>query len=286
MELNQADLRAFDGRSTQIDRDARDRLAYIGNYRRALSSNLARMMENAYDWEHLPFVHPGSFAEIAVIDQGAWGWRCKTALPNQAGEQLVELLVDRPNHYWATTIVGGVGAGVQIHTRASEGAGGGIEVDVGFYLPDPPADEAQGRAMVAMLSAQYNTLYDEDEALMRGRQDALDAKRDLASHAWPDAIDLGPVDRLDRAEVYSARLSSGEFAVRWHENRWIAHAAVCPHMLGPLSAGEIGQDGRVACPWHGYRFSLIDGTEQEGRCRALARPPRVINVNGHLFVKV
>jgi nitrite reductase/ring-hydroxylating ferredoxin subunit len=37
----------------------------------------------------------------------------------------------------------------------------------------------------------------------------------------------------------------------------------CTHRGGPLSEGEIA-DGCVTCPWHGSRFSLLDGSVQGG----------------------
>ena len=126
-------------------------------------------MENAHDWEHLPFVHPSSFAAIAEVQSGGWGWRCKTALPNKAGEQLIELLVDNARHYWATAVVAGPGQGTHIHTQAREHEDGGITVDVRFYLPQAPASGEQGAMILGYLQAQYATLYDEDEALMLGR---------------------------------------------------------------------------------------------------------------------
>jgi len=32
----------------------------------------------------------------------------------------------------------------------------------------------------------------------------------------------------------------------------------CPHMGASLAGGWI-EDGTVACPWHAWRFSLVDG---------------------------
>ncbi|MDN3646295.1 Rieske 2Fe-2S domain-containing protein [Pontixanthobacter aestiaquae] len=246
------------------------------------------MMENAYDWEHLPFVHPSSFAHIELIDEGEWGWRCKTTLPPAAGggEQVVELLVDRPNHYWATTVMEGTGEGVQIHTQATQKSADdprAIEVDVRFYLPQAPETEEQASMILGYLQAQYKMLYDEDEALMSARQDALD-KRKEARKAAPETADLGPETELDRGMSHPVELSSGRFVVRHHKGEWITHAAMCPHMLGPLGDADISKDGTITCPWHAYRFDLADGAEQEGRCGALPSPPVIRLVDGHLFI--
>lgn len=268
-----------------IEQSLLNDLHYLGNYVRDIPVSLGRMMENAYDWEHLPFVHPSSFASIELIDEGEWGWRCRTTLPPAAGggEQMVELLVDRPSHYWATTVLSGTGEGVQIHTQAAAKGDRQIEVDVRFYLPGAPATEEQSAIILAYLKAQYTTLYDEDAALMGARQDALDLRK-AGSGALPMQVDLGPQAELDRDVTHPVDLASGRFVVRYYQGQWIAHAAMCPHMLGPLGDATIADDGTITCPWHAYRFALSDGTEQQGRCGNLPAPPDICEVDGSLLV--
>ena len=268
MELTAADRAAFDGRPREIDYDRREQLHYLGEYRRELPNSLQRMMENAYDWEHLPFVHPTSFADIALVEQGSWGWRCKAVLPNNGGTQAVELLVDKPRHYWATTVVEGFGQGVEIHTQASENGAGGIVVSVNFYLPQPPESDAQGQMLLAALTHQYATLYDEDEALMTGRQAALDTFRNRAASGIPAGTILAEIAELDRELANRVEHEGAPIVIRWHEGEWIAHSALCPHMLGPLDSAPV-EDGAVVCPWHGYRFALSDGEEERRRCGKL-----------------
>jgi phenylpropionate dioxygenase-like ring-hydroxylating dioxygenase large terminal subunit len=282
IEVTAADRAAFAGRPNDIDYSVTERLHYLGNYFRKIPSNLTRMMENAHDWEHLPFVHPSSFAGIAPVESGTWGWRCKTALPGNGGEQLIELLVDNARHYWATTVVAGAGQGTQIHTQAGNHAQGGITVDVRFYLPQAPQSEDQSAMILGYLQAQYATLYDEDEALMLGRQQALDQRRERVGEG-PRVHDFGPEADLDRGRSHRFTLSTGTFVARHCDGRWLAHAATCPHMLGPLSDAAIGPDGTIACPWHGYRFALADGSEQLNRCGPLARAPDLVLSDGHLI---
>ena len=282
IEITAADRAGFAGRPNEIDCSVTERLHYLGKYVRQIPSNLTRMMENAHDWEHLPFVHPSSFAAIAEVESGTWGWRCKTVLPNQGGEQLIELLVDNARHRWATTVVAGPGQGTQIHTQASDTASGGITVDVRFYLPLAPHSAEQGAMILRYLQTQYATLYDEDEALMLGRQQALDRSR-ARKGDLPLVHDLGPEAELDRTRSHAFTLATGAFVARHHGERWLAHAATCPHMLGPLSEAEIGPDGTIACPWHGYRFALDGGSETLGRCGPLAPAPALALVDGHLI---
>ncbi len=49
-----------------------------------------------------------------------------------------------------------------------------------------------------------------------------------------------------------------EVALFFHEGKWAAVDSVCPHRGGPLSAGWCEQ-GTVACPLHGWKFSLVTG---------------------------
>jgi len=284
VELGAGDLTAFQGRARQIDYAGVPRLHFLGDYRRDLPVSLTRVMENAYDWEHLPFVHPSSFADIALVEQGAWGWRCMVALPGGAGEQAVELLVDKQKHYWATTVVRGFGEGVQIHTQAAANPGrAGIAIEVRFYLPHPPESEQQGLMILAALRMQYAKLYDEDEALMAARQNALDMHRGKTTSLLEPGRDLGLANTMDRKAPNLVKSENGDVVVRWHDGGWIAHQAKCPHMLGPLDYGEV-DGGSLVCPWHGYRFSLRDGREAEARCSSLNLARLAQDDDGRLLV--
>jgi nitrite reductase/ring-hydroxylating ferredoxin subunit len=57
-------------------------------------------------------------------------------------------------------------------------------------------------------------------------------------------------------------------------NTALAVSATCPHRGAPLEEGEIDGDA-VVCPWHGSRFSLIDGSVEAGPSAA---PLRVYDV--------
>lgn len=91
--LSVAEEALCQARLNSIDLSRLSHLYYLGNYRRRLPVNLSRMMENAYDWEHLPFVHPSTFSSIDLIDSGDWGWRAKLGLP-AGGYQLIDLMVN------------------------------------------------------------------------------------------------------------------------------------------------------------------------------------------------
>ncbi len=278
----------FTSRPKSIDYAAIDALHYLGNYTRPLPVSLTRMIENAYDWEHLPFVHQSSFGAIRLVEEGRWGWRCITDLPNNGGEQAIELLVDAERHYWATTVVSGFGEGAQIHTQASAREDGGIMVDVRFYSAQKLPSKEFEQAALAGLQTQYAQLYDEDEALMLGRQHALDLQKELRSLPPQERrarVNLGPEASLDREQTHEIELERERFCVRMIDGKWTGYAAQCPHMLAPLSKAGVA-DGKIACMWHGYIFDLHNGEELKGRCGKLALARCEVDASGDMVVSL
>ena len=286
--LTEMEQSLSEARPNAIDFERIAGLHYLGNYVRRLPINLARMMENAYDWEHLPYVHSSSFSSIDLIDSGAWGWRAKIGLPDgaPASHQLLDLLVESDRHYWVSTVYSGPGTGIEIHTQASKIAEDEIEVDVRFYLPEAPENETGAEMILAYMQQQYATLYDEDQGLMLGRQDALnDRQRWNASAPGSNDILVGSTAELDPESVHTVELENGRFCVRQHEGECVAHSAVCTHLLGPLDGSEINEQGQLTCPWHGYHFDLRTGENTEQKCRALATAPELIEHDGQLYLR-
>lgn len=274
------------GRSNEIDYARIEAQHYLGNYTRRLPVSLTRMMENAYDWEHLPHVHASSFASIALIDSGLWGWRAKLGVPS-GGHQLIDLIVDRDRHYWVSTVISGMGQGTEIHTQARQVNADEIDIDVRFYLPEVPADPSIGAVALHYLRGQYAQLYDEDLGLMEGRQSALDDRqrwRQVGTVAQDASQCVGTLDTLDRNIVHSVEWSNHRYCLRFWQGRWIVHSAICPHLLGPLDGGAIAADGTITCPWHGYRFDVDSGKNVEGQCGAMKKPPRIEIRKGQIFL--
>lgn len=273
-------------RSNQIDPDALNALHYLGHYTRRLPVTLTRMMENAHDWAHLPFVHPSSFAAIDLIDSGAWGWRAKLGVPS-GGHQLIDLIVDMDRHYWVSTVISGMGQGTEIHTQATRAGDGAIDIDVRFYLPAAPAEPSIGAVALNYLRGQYTQLYDEDEALMLGRQSALDDRQRWAQvdqiTAEP-ALCMGREAALDRSKTHSGEWRGHRYCLRFWQDQWIVHSAVCPHLLGPLDGSDVAADGTITCPWHGYRFDVRTGANQGGRCKDMKKPPLIEIREGQIYL--
>lgn len=284
--LSEAEQIKIQARTNQIDYDRLSDLHYLGNYVRRLPTNMTRMMENAYDWEHLPHVHASSFSSIDLIESGKWGWRAKIGVPGgmEPTYQLLDLLVDIEKNYWVSTVFDGPGEGIEIHTQATTINDDEIEVDVRFYLPNSPGDDTVSAALHQYMSTQYATLYDEDIGLMQGRQSALeDRARWRGAAPETEETPVGALSDLDPDKTHVIETESGRYCLRFWRREWVAHSAVCPHLLGPLDDSELGADGRLTCPWHGYQFDVETGENLDKKCAALKPAPRIQVRKGTLF---
>ena len=241
-------------------------LPHLGTYVRNLPVTLDRMFENALDWEHLPHLHEGSFKAISCREAGDWGWHCDAVLPNDYEIEL-ELRLDRTHQRWITRTVAGLGAGTEIWTYVFERAEGGLRVVVDFFVPDVP--EAAREQMFAYYQQLYAGLYDEDEEMMTGRQAALEAKPSRAM-----SVTLGPEADVRASLPMTFDVGGKTFRLIEEAGELLAHAAACPHMLGPLDEAEIIA-GAVKCPWHGYEFDVRTGQERTGKPCNLPAPPSV-----------
>lgn len=284
INLSAAEWDLIAARPNAVDHDDVARLHYLGNYERKIAVSLHRMMENAHDWAHLPFVHRSSFTSIAIIDSGIWGWRAVLGLP-RGGYQLLDLRVDE--HYWVSTVFAGFGEGIEIHTQASQYDDGHIHIDVRFYLPKKP-NIIMGPLTLAYMKRQYKRLYDEDEGLMLDRQAALDAVKYDAKSKAPD-IWTAKLSDLDKSQSYHISLSSGRFIISYIDGalggEWIIYSAICPHMLGPLDGSALGDDGVLICPWHGYKFDARTGKSLQSQCGALRAAPAIIIEDDAIIIR-
>ena len=253
-------------------------LPHLGTYMRDLPVSFARMYENALDWEHLPHLHSDSFKAITCREAGDWGWHCDAVLPNDAPVEL-ELRLDRAAQRWITRTLSGLGAGSEIWSYVVERPEGGLRVIVDFFVPDVP--EAAREQMLAYYTQLYSGLYDEDVSMMTGRQSALEARPDKKMRKT-----LGKQDELLAHLPFVFDLGGKSFRLVESEGTLLAHAALCPHMLGPLDEAEI-VDGAVTCPWHGYVFDIKTGEERTGKSCQLATPPRVeVSTDGEVVVSL
>lgn len=288
LSVTTAEKALCDALPNGLDYDAVKDLHFLGNYQRTLPVNISRMMENAYDWEHLPFVHPSSFGGISHIASGSWGWRAKVVLPDPKADsgsektQIVQLLVDNKRHYWATTVLSGAGKGMHIHTQAKSISEKEISIDVRFYEEKSPQSTEISEQKLTYMQGLYAQLYDEDQRLMLGRQAALDRQQD-ASAVPSHNLDLGLVAALEEKLPKIFELNGTRFCLNRWQGAWIVYGAICPHLLGPLEEGAIDRQGHIICPWHGYRFDIKTGKNIDGTCGDLAAMPELKERDGHLI---
>lgn len=279
----------FDNRSKEIDYSRLEGLCFIGGYERRLPVSITRMIENAYDWAHLPYVHESSFKGIELVDEGAWGWRALVTLPSLKSQYL-ELLVDKPRNYWATTVLSGDGEGLEIHTQAKQVSAREIDVIINFYLPVTldahriNLDAKSQKSILEALSSQYSVLYDEDEILMNGRQQAIDRSNQNTHIDKPENLSIGSVEELKNQLPKAVQFGQHRYVINQWNGEWVIYAADCPHLLGPLEGSEIDKRGRVTCPWHGYQFDITTGKNCSNNIAGLKPAPTLSVVDNQLIL--
>jgi nitrite reductase/ring-hydroxylating ferredoxin subunit len=207
----------------------------LGTYRRVIRASVERIWENVLDWEHLPWLHHGSFESIVPLAAGAGGWRADVVLAGGSHAE-IEVVLDRPRLRYLTRTLGGAGAGSEIETLLAPAGSDATSIEVDFRVPGVASGEKD--AYFGFYHALYAQLWDEDESMMRQRQAYLDERLNPRAQS-------GEPSRVRRVVVDGVEV---EFS------------ASCPHLGGPLDDALV-EDGCVTCPWHGYRFDV-----RTGRC--------------------
>jgi nitrite reductase/ring-hydroxylating ferredoxin subunit len=252
----------------------RTALPHVGTYTRELPVSRERMYENALDWEHLPYLHRSSFARIECVEAGEWGWRARVwsrGNPERA-PVLLELALDRKCRRWITRTLEGQGAGTEIWTHAFPISERRTDIVVDFFAPgvSPEGAAAAGKFLIEL----HTRLYDEDVWMMTERQRQLDLVHASAREAGAVRIVLGAKSEVRARLPMLFELGGRVWRIVEAGGELIAHAAVCPHLLGPLSECAL-ESGVIECPWHGYRFDVRSRECVSGTRCTLAPPPRL-----------
>jgi nitrite reductase/ring-hydroxylating ferredoxin subunit len=238
-------------------------LPALATYRRRVGASEARVWENVLDWEHLPWLHRHSFRAIERLASSREGWRARVRLP-PAGEREVEVELEtfRASGCYVTR-TRETGGTSEIWTRVRPVAPDATEVEVSFHVGG--VGEAERARVGAGYVRLYTRLWDEDESMMVRRQEVLD--RHLL-RARPDAaagvLALGPATALRARAPLLVEAAGVPLRIVALGDALFAHAAVCPHLGGPLGEQE-PDDPCVRCPWHGYRYDVRDGRNPDGR---------------------
>jgi nitrite reductase/ring-hydroxylating ferredoxin subunit len=239
-----------------------------------VNASIERVWENVHDWEHLPWLHSGSFSSIDLRESGSWGWRAKIGLqPPQAGEILLELVLTDSGDRYVSRTLEGPGVGTEIWTRLAEDGVDRTRIEVEFHVPGVPAASAEstGAAFVAL----YTRLWDEDESMMVERTAQLRGRGVAKGSRDLEAIrDLGSFESLRKRLPLVVEYGGRRFRIVAVGEEIEVHACVCPHRMGPLDAVPV-EDGRIRCPWHGFEFDVRTGRSSDGRGLRLPRAPRV-----------
>jgi nitrite reductase/ring-hydroxylating ferredoxin subunit len=245
-------------------------------YHRRVQASEARVWENVLDFEHLPFVHAHAFSSCEPLDADEGGWRARVRLAAPAGapgpEILLALELDRPARRYVARTVEGPGAGTEIWTRVGPAGPEATDIAASFHVPG--LAEGQRDAVGGAYTALYARLWDEDEAMMRRRQGALDGRLIGARPRGSGRLALGPAAALAARAPCAIEPAGVPLRVVAVGAALFAHAAVCPHQGGPLGA-DPADPARVRCPWHGFAFDVRDGALCAGRGAGLPFARRV-----------
>jgi len=260
-------------RDTQRERG----LTCVATYERVVGASAERVWENVRDWEHLPWLHAGSFSSIACVAAGRWGWLAQIGLLD-ASEILLELVIEPDEPRYVSRTLAGGGAGSEIWTRVDARGKDETAVHVEFWLKDVP--EGQRGRLGEIFTKLYTALWDEDEEMMRVRERALRARSARGGNGSGSGdggeapVQLGTLEELLPRLPLLAEYRGERFRIVRHEGELVAHAVTCPHRLGPLEDAPVAE-GRITCPWHGYAFDVTTGRECTGRGLRLAAAPAV-----------
>lgn len=235
---------------------------------------MERVWENVLDWEHLPALHAGSFASVALIDADPVGWRIRlTPQPGEARTaQVLRLDIDKARNCYSVTTESGPGTSSEIRVTLAPLGPHDTGVVVDYHVP--VADPQRRAAIGAGFVATYEILWDEDEVMMRARGAALASAEPIP---LPEFVAIGAVSGLTLPRVFA--FGPGRFRLIDLDGRLVAHSIRCPHWLGPLEHAVV-ESGRVRCPWHGYCFDVATGRSADGRRLRLATAPVIAVENG------
>lgn len=79
-----------------------------------------------------------------------------------------------------------------------------------------------------------------------------------------DFVTVARVGEIPEGEGRAFPVGDRMVAVFFVDGRYHAIDDCCPHMGASLAEGFVEQ-GVVACPWHAWRFSVLDGTWCDNR---------------------
>ena len=254
------------------------KLIKIASYKRHIASNHERMFENVFDWEHLPHLHSRTFSSINLLAKNRKTLKFEVGLwPAVFGlKQTIKLQACKRRRTWIVRVLAGFMKGLIIRSRVGIEKPEGFDVQVNFYIP---RSKWYFALLGPVLKISYQRLYDEDVAMMTGRQKYLDNKT-TTKNSNQSSLIIGREKDISFPHPFNFQGKS--FLLAKYENNWIAYSAYCPHMQRQFSDLEI-INGIIRCPWHGYEFDLKTGLSKQSNCR-LTPAPRILKEGDYLRV--
>jgi len=253
--------------------------ASVATYGRVVEASLERIWENVLDWEHLPWLHAGTFSGIRLLGADEQGWRAVATLSAEhgGGETDVEVRLDRDNLRYTTRTAVEALLVTEIVTVLDPVGPHQTRIEVDFRVAG--IDATQAAELGDYYKKLYTRLWDEDEVMMMARERCLATARDRAPAGALDdgereAIVLGPIGELRARLPLLVETGGRLFRIVDHEGELLVHAARCPHRGGSLDVTI--ESGCVRCPWHGYSFDVTTGLSSDGRALRLERAPRAV----------
>jgi nitrite reductase/ring-hydroxylating ferredoxin subunit len=251
-------------------------LVCVARYERLIKANIARVWENVRDWEHLPWLHSTSFDFVSLDTEGDWGWRTWSSPTHNAH---VELCIDLPQQRYVARSYRNQTQISEIWTTLTE-SGENTQILVEFQVPNvSPQDQNKVGQLFLDL---YQTLWDEDEAMMQARQLQLTP---LAP--GPASANLESAATFKQSLPRLVKIRSQTFRISLVADEPVVYSTTCPHLLGPLSEAD-SLTGEVSCPWHGYRFDVFTGAclaPATAKCRLRLAPSlRLDPVSGDMLL--
>jgi len=243
-------------------------LTEVARYRRSIGASLERVWENVLDWEHLPWLHSSSFATVDLEEARPDGWRARVGLAGGGaqGALTIEIRTEVEANRYVTRTLAGTGEGTEIWTSLDPRAARETAIEVRFLVPGVAA------ADVGVVGDYYRGLYarlwDEDERMMRRREEMLSRVR--AAGGDGERVSLGTEEQVRARLLRDLEVGGQPFRIAEVDGELVLYSTVCPHAFGPLREC-LGQGDRVRCPWHGYEFDVRTGRSCDGRGLRLMR---------------
>jgi nitrite reductase/ring-hydroxylating ferredoxin subunit len=135
--------------------------------------------------------------------------------------------------------------------------------------------------MGPLLWLSYSKIYDEDESMMKTRQNQLDRITQATDVQESSKKFLGYYSQILLQLPLFFDLDDHTYGITLHRDKLLAYDGVCPHMLRPLHDVKV-ENGKIRCPWHGYEFS-IENRSCSNRSFSLKPAPNIHIIDDKVF---